>query len=248
MWELHERPRAHMRGVMTPGRRVLVLSAAVLAFVAVPGRAYAHAVLASSQPEAGQRLGTAPGVVVLEFTEPLNAKLSRATVIDPTGRRFPNAETSGQEVRVPLSTNAPGVYTVDWVSVSTLDGHAIRGSFQFGVGVTLGVGSAERARTAPGAGDLAIGAARWIEYLSLLVAVGMLLLRRLARGRPGLEWIRPHLAVPLALALASGVAVVASEAFSAAGSVSPGAMWSYLSTGLLGLARLSRLGLYMHAL
>jgi copper transport protein len=233
---------------MTSVRRLFVLSAVVLAFVALPGRAYAHAVLASSQPQAGERLGTAPGVVVLEFTEPLNARLSRATVTDPTGHPFSGAATEGQEIRVPLSTNAPGIYAVDWVSVSTLDGHAIRGSFQFGVGVTPGVGSAERAQTAPGAGDLGIGAARWIEYLSLLVAMGMLLLRRLARGRPGLDWVRPRLVVPLALALAGGVAVVASEAFSAAGSASPGAMWSYLSTGLPGLARLSRLGLEVLAL
>jgi putative copper export protein len=47
----------------------------------------------------------------------------------------------------------------------------------------------------------------------------------------------------LLVALAGGVAVVVSEAASAAGSASPAALWNYLSTGLPGLARLLRLGL-----
>jgi len=118
---------------------------ATLAVIAVPGVASAHAVLASTQPQAGARLGTAPGVVVLEFTEPLNQKLSRATVTDPTGRRFTSGVSTGQEIRVSLSTNAPGIYIVQWVSVSTLDGHAILGLFQFGVGVSPDAGSAATA-------------------------------------------------------------------------------------------------------
>jgi len=123
---------------------------AAVALAAVPGVAGAHAVLASSQPEAGQRLGTAPGVVVLEFTEPLNQKLSRATVTDPVGRAFTDSVTGGQEIRVPLTTNAPGVYTVEWVSVSTLDGHAVRGSFQFGVGVSRASARPRPPRPRPG--------------------------------------------------------------------------------------------------
>jgi len=229
-------------------RRLLVLVPLVLTLMAIPTAAHAHAVVASSQPEAGQRLGTAPGVVVLEFTEPLNAKLSRATVTDPTGRRFTGGVTRGAEIRVPLSTNAPGVYTVQWVSVSTLDGHAVRGSFQFGVGVSPTGGSVETAQTSPGGGDIGLAALRWVEYLALLVAVGTLLLRRLARGRTELAWVRSGLVIPLAVALASGLAVVAWEAFSAAGTASVGALWSYLTTGLPGVARLSRLGLETLAL
>jgi putative copper export protein/methionine-rich copper-binding protein CopC len=239
--EMNQRRRAWGRGLFL----CLVTTVAV---AADPAMASAHAVLASSQPQAGQRLGTAPGVVVLEFSEPVNAKLSRATVTDPSGRRFAGGGTEGQEIRVPLSTNASGVYTVDWVSVSTLDGHAVHGSFQFGVGVTPRASSAETAQTAPGEGDLAIAVLRWVEYLALLVAVGMLLLRGLARRSPELGWVGTRLVVPLGVALVSGLAVVSSEAISAAGSASLGGVWSYLSTGLPGLARLSRLGLEAVAL
>jgi len=223
-------------------RFVLAIGAGLIVLVS-PGVAQAHAIVASSQPEAGQRLGTAPGVVVLEFTEALNAKLSRATVTDPTGRRFTGGVTRGAEIRVPLSTNAPGVYAVQWVSVSTLDGHAVRGSFRFGVGVSPTGGSVETAQTSPGAGDIGLSVLRWVEYLALLVAVGMVLLRRLARGRTELAWVRSGLVIPLAVALASGLAVVLWEAFSAAGSTSIVALWNYLTTGLPGVARLSRLGL-----
>jgi copper transport protein len=229
-------------------QKVVLCLVIILAVLAAPAVASAHAVLASSQPRAGQRLGTAPGVVVLEFTEPVNPKLSTATVTDPTGGRFTGGVSEGQEIRVPLSTNASGVYTVDWVSVSTLDGHAVRGSFQFGVGVTPAGGSVETAQTSPGEGDLAIAALRWVEYLSLLFAVGMLVIRRLARRPPELEWVRPRLVVPLSVAFASGLAVVSSEAFSAAGSASLGGMWSYLTTGLAGWARVSRLDLEALAL
>src|SRR6266542_3723819 len=128
------RARVGRRG--PPIRRAAIFVLVTVAVIAVPGVARAHAVLASSQPQAGARLGTAPGVVVLEFTETLNQKLSRATVTDPAGRGCRGGVTGGQEIRVPLTTNAPGVYTVEWVSVSTLDGHAVRGSFQFGVGVS----------------------------------------------------------------------------------------------------------------
>src|SRR5205823_7901798 len=54
--------------------RTLVVSlGALLVLGALPNRADAHAVLTSSRPGTGERLGTAPGAVVLEFSEPLNA-------------------------------------------------------------------------------------------------------------------------------------------------------------------------------
>ena len=60
--------------------------------------------------------------MALEFTEPINPKLSRATLIDPAGGRFTGGVTGGQEIRIALSTNAPGVYTVAWRTVSAVEG------------------------------------------------------------------------------------------------------------------------------
>src|SRR6266542_3697615 len=221
----------------------VLFGAVTLVVIGMATPAQAHAIVTSSQPEPGQLLGTAPGVVVLELSEPLNPRLSRATVTDPAGQRFTGGVSGAREIRVSLSTNAQGVYRVEWTTVSTLDGHAVRGSFQFGVGVSPGGAAETGGGATPTREDLFTAVARWVEAVALLLAVGMLFLRRLVRGRPELSWARPHSVPPVLLvALAAGVAVVALEAGSAAGSASPAALWSYLSTGLPGLARLLRLG------
>ena len=227
-------------------RRLLIFVPLVLTLVQIPGPALAHSVLTSSQPMAGQRLGTAPGVVILEFSEALNTKLSKAIVTGPTGEQFAGG-ASGEEIRVPLSTNAPGVYRVDWSTVSTLDGHTWRGSFEFGVGVTPRTAPQEPG-LGPQSDDLLLAVGRWVEALALLLALGMLLVRRLARGRPDLDWVRTRIARALAIALIAGLAVVLGEAMSATGSASPSAFVSYLTMGLPGLARVMRLGLESLAL
>ncbi|MGH2690082.1 MAG: copper resistance CopC family protein, partial [Actinomycetota bacterium] len=217
-----------------------LLGVAVVAVVlAIPRTAGAHAAIVSSQPEPGQELATAPGVVTLEFTEPLNESLSRATVVDPTGERFEGKPAGEREIRVPLSTNAPGVYEVEWATVSTLDGHTLRGSFRFGVGVSPGGAAEGEIGASPQRSDVVVALFRAIEYGSLLLAIGMLLVRRLGR-RAGLEWVRPRVRFALGLAFVSGLAVVLGEAITAAGSASPGRVVGYLTTGLPGAARTAR--------
>src|SRR2546422_11297680 len=119
------------------GPRVLGgLVVTVLFALLTPLSACAHALLVSSNPQPGQTLGTGPGVVVLEFSEPLNPRLSSASVADPTGHEWRGEVTSGQEMRVPVETNSQGTYTVAWTSVSLTDGHKTTGSLTFGVGVS----------------------------------------------------------------------------------------------------------------
>lgn len=229
-------------------RRATVLVPVVVGFLWMPSAAAAHALLASSQPGSGQKLGTAPGVVLLEFTEPINGTLSRAVVIDPAGAPFAGHGTGGPEIRVALTTNVPGVYTVRWSAVSTVDGHTERGSFQFGVGVSPLGSRAPTAATSPGRADLALAVLRWVEYVSLLVALGVLVLRRLSRGRPELRWVRARPVPPLVIALVAAEAVIGWEVVSATGTVSASSLWTYLTTGLAGPARLSRFGLEALAL
>jgi len=93
-----------------------------LALFLAPAPAHAHAVIVSADPRPGARLAIAPAVVVLQFSEPLNDKLSTASVTDPDGERFAG-QASGQEIRVSLPTSALGDYRVEWTTVSTLDGH-----------------------------------------------------------------------------------------------------------------------------
>ncbi len=216
----------------------IVLGLAIVA--STPGIALAHSALVSAQPEAGAELGTAPGVVVLRFSEPLNAKLSRATVTSPDGREFTGATSPAEEIRIPLATNVQGVYEVDWTTVSGVDGHTLSGAFEFGVGVSPGPGAGGATATAPRPRDVLIALARTVEDTALLLALGMLVLGRLARREPRLAWVRLRMRPVLAAALAGGVAVVLAEALVAAPAASPDAVVTYLTTGLPGVARSAR--------
>lgn len=222
-------------------RRAAVLTAlAAAALLIRPGAASAHAAFVSAQPEPGAELSSAPGVVVLTFSEPLIERLSSATVTDPDDRTFRGGPTEEREIRVPVASNTPGVYDVDWVTVSPVDGHTLRGSFSFGVGVSPGPGSEGSTTDEPQPVDLVLSIGRAIEYAALLLAVGMLLLNRLAQRRPRLEWVRPRLLPALVVAFVGGTAVIVGEAFLAGGAGSLSALDSYFLSGLPGLARLAR--------
>ncbi len=90
--------------------------------------------------------------------------------------------------------------------------------------------------TVPSPADIAIGALRWLEYVGLLAAVGMFVIRRLAANQPRIGWARPPLHLALAAALVGGLAVVTAEGWAAAGS---GAL-AFLLGGPAGWVRVAR--------
>src|SRR6266516_5913869 len=236
-------------------RAVLLVVLAVVLLALSGGPAEAHAALLSADPAAGQRLATAPALVVLRFTEPLNVRLSGVMVTDPAGRRFRGGVVGPEELRVRLLTNAPGAYQVAWATVSAVDGHSLRGGFAFGVGVAVAVGGSAGAQGAGQSGgsvavsprlrDVLIAAGRAVEDTALLGAVGMLLLVGLARRDPPLASVRPRVVVVLAVALGAGLVVVTAAAAvaSAAPGLSVGGMAAYLTSRLPGWARLARVAL-----
>jgi putative copper export protein/methionine-rich copper-binding protein CopC len=207
----------------------------------LPGRAFAHAAVAATQPEPGQRLALAPGAVLISFTEPINPTLSRARVLDPTGRAFDGIASPDTGIRVPLATDAPGIYRVEWTTVSTLDGHTLRGAYTFGVRVDAGQLSTLETQDDPGRADILLAVPRALEYAALLMALGMALLRLLAARKPALPWVRFRHDLALAAALGSGFVVLVGEATIAAGRLDPSAIGTYLSNGPPGAARLFRL-------
>jgi copper transport protein len=203
----------HHGTVTSAGRRAIAVLIAAFAALAIPLVVSAHSLLVSESPKPGAHLGTAPGVVVLEFTEALNAQLSSATVVDPTGHRWNGAVDSSLEIRIALATNAIGIYTVDWTSVSEIDGHKISGqSFTFDVGIG-GTAPEVAANLVPGPqlSDIAIGAIKWIEALALLLLAGQVLMSRLASRPPPLDWVKPGFRAS-SVALSAGLVVVWAEA------------------------------------
>ncbi|MEP6973790.1 MAG: copper resistance CopC family protein, partial [Actinomycetota bacterium] len=219
-------------------RSVLVLAAVMV--VVSPGAAQAHAGFVSSTPEPGATLGTAPGQVTLSFSEPLNARLSRASVLTPDGSLVAGDVIGDDGIVVDLTTNQTGVYEIAWTTVSLVDGHTLSGSFRFGVGVSPGAGAEGVTTDEPGRRDLLVALGRLVEDASLLLLVGLLLLGRLARRDPAIKGVRTPTMVVFAAAFVGGLAVVLGEALLAAPSFSGGAILAYLTTGLPGWSRLAR--------
>lgn len=211
-----------------------------LLVVGLPRTSLAHAGIVSSDPEAGAELGSAPGVVVIRFSEPINAQLSRARVVVPDGTSVAGSVSASQRIDIPLTTNAGGIYDVEWTTVSSVDGHTLHGSFRFGVGVRPGSGSESLVDDEPGLPELAVGVTRAIEDVALFMATGALLLEVLSRRRPKLAWVHLSSVKFLVLAAVAGFAVVIGEALLAAPMPSWSAIGTYLTSGQAGIVRLIR--------
>jgi copper transport protein len=192
-------PRA-LLGVSLP------LVVAVLWLVLAPA-AYAHSAFLGSDPAPGVRLRDAPAVVTMRFTEPVNERLSRAKLVSVAGGRRIDARVSAAPgkrlVLRPVRPLTRGAYRVEWHTVSTEDGHALEGSFSFGVRAPAA--SSEHAlEQGPFArGGAGRAAARLLFYTALVVFAGPVLLRGLLPDRSGASWLVPR---PLHSELAAGEA------------------------------------------
>src|SRR5207253_2673262 len=170
------------KGVIQRLRRALVLGAIMV--VVLPATASAHAGFVSSTPEPGAILGSAPGQVSVAFSEPLNVRLSRIAVDSPDGSATHGRVVGDDSMVVDLTTGQPGIYEVDWATVSLVDGHTLSGAFRFGVGVSPGANAVNGTTDQPSGWDLLIASGRLVEDTSLLLVIGLFLLGRLARRDP----------------------------------------------------------------
>ncbi len=144
-----------------------------------PDDAEAHARLTTSTPAAGSALGGAPDELRLHFTEPVDARFSRADLVMSDGTAVPTAPiatdpTDQQTVIVRLldpTALAPGTYVLVWRVLSAADGHSTSGTLPFSVGtgqVPAGITSVE----SPGRPPWWRVAARWLELAALLAVAG----------------------------------------------------------------------------
>jgi copper transport protein len=162
-----------------------VLTTLVLAALVLLGGpvsvALAHAELASSVPSAGTSVSQSPSTIVLTFTENPDPARSLVRVLDGKGQTVPGGSpveaVPGKplELQVSLSSAlAKGVYSVNWRSVSAVDGHVGSGAFVFGVELTPAPGSLRTVAllySSPWASGLA-AAGRWLLYAGLALFVG----------------------------------------------------------------------------
>ena len=178
-------------------RRVLccVLGVLLLGGCA-PAVAGAHAAFLGSDPAPGIRLAQSPQRVSLSFTEPLDGRLSTASVVSAGDRRRVAGVSSavdGERLVLRLAPGlARGAYRVRWHTVSTRDGHALEGSFSFGVRAPA-VGGEHDVQQSP------LARAGWLRILSRVLMYGALLCftgalgLQLLLGRRGRSsWLVPN--------------------------------------------------------
>lgn len=118
---------------------LLALLALAAALTLFPGNASAHALLVRSDPVVDARLADPPTVVSAWFSESLDTSLSTMRVLDGVGEQVDDGDVTFSDedatvMRVGLQEEVPpGFYAVVWETLSSVDGHFIKGSFPFTV-------------------------------------------------------------------------------------------------------------------
>lgn len=98
--------------------------------------AEAHAALIRSSPQNGSQERRPPARVILYFSEPVEPKLTNIEVFDNDRAQVDEGDVAVDEgdrsiASVGVPTLDPGLYTVEFSNVSSVDGHPWSGIFQF---------------------------------------------------------------------------------------------------------------------
>jgi copper transport protein len=186
---------------------VVVVTAGALA---LPAAAWAHAALLRTLPQASGTVNTPPREVALTYSEAVEPRFAIVSVTDAAAHQ----ETAGPPRRspsdpdtllIPLKHVGEGWYLVYWRVIS-VDGHPVRGAFTFAVGPNPGpapqfvIPSISESAATP-----RLVTARWLAFLTVMVALGLAVLRLgiarpVARRVPGTQ-LR-------AISIAFGIAAV----------------------------------------
>jgi copper transport protein len=154
-------------------------------FAIAHSQAEAHGVQVSSSPAPNSQAGQSPGEITVTFSEKIEPSVTTIQLWDQSAKQvtlpaptFDSASTT-MTVAVPDKL-APGIYTVIWRNLSSVDGHTWAGSFPF---TMLGPNGEVPAGSVPASlQDLAKlpsngpssldSAARWIVLLGSAVMLG----------------------------------------------------------------------------
>ena len=250
-------PRVSRRA---PARVLIAVLLMLVVQGVATGTADAHSAFVGAQPVPGTRLEGSPGRVVLTFTEPVNRSLSRAEVVSADGERVAPVAQGAEARRLllrPRDDLPTGAYRVRWHTVSTEDGHALEGSFAFGVRAAA-VGGAQELEQSP------LARSGWLRvllrgglYASLILLTGAVLVPLLIRSSRA-SWLalgaseaasaesqavvrreRRTIENTAWCALLLAVGTILAETHDAAGSLTLTALANYLTTSTAGVARIA---------
>jgi len=185
--------------------RRAVLAVAILAALAAPASAWAHATLEKQFPAVNEELKQAPHRIVLAYDQPVDAVPNAVVVLDAKGKNVAGqakAITAQRELVAPLHGKLPkGAYTIRWRALSS-DGHVVSGISTFGIGVPAPpVTEAVGAQGPTGTEDVV----RWLYFVALALFVGAIGFRLLILPPELPEAVERRF---YRLSLAGGVAVL----------------------------------------
>ena len=155
----------------------------LVAALAFPAAASAHATLQSAQPGFRERVAKAPRTVTLRFDQSVKVLPNAVRVRSAQGRLVsgPARTTAhGRIVAAPLRALPRGAYTVRWTALSE-DGHVVSGVFTFGVRVEAPPPTDAFGASGPTRTEHVV---RWIYFLSLALLLGGLAFRLLVLRGP----------------------------------------------------------------
>jgi len=150
-------------------RRALLV--AVLAALALPATAFAHASLKKESPSFGQELHVSPRQVVLQFDQTVQALPKSIQVLTPDGRDLagkPRAVTAQRQIVASVPRLPKGAYTIRWQAISN-DGHIVSGVYTFGVRVKAPPVTSAVGAQGPTSTENVV---RWLYFVSLALLVG----------------------------------------------------------------------------
>jgi copper transport protein len=195
-------------------RIALVVIAVAAAFV-LPATAWAHAVIVRTSPAPSSVVNTPPPVVLLKYSEAVEPRFAVVSVTNAQGKQQiagspRRSSTDPTTLVVPLHRLPQGWYLVYWRVVS-VDGHPVRGAFNFAVGPNPGpipqfpVPSISETAATP-----SLVTARSFAFVSVMAAIGLFILR-IATARPVVRRVSDTRlrAVSIAFGIAAAVALLA---------------------------------------
>jgi copper transport protein len=195
------------------------LIVAVLAALAAPAPAWAHAALLHTTPAASVVLNRPPKQVAMTYSEAVEPRFAVVSITDAAGRGVAagppsRSPTNPDTLVTKLKAIGEGWYLVYWRVISA-DGHPVRGAFTFAVGPNPGpapqfpIPSLSETAATP---QLLV--ARWVVFLSMMSAIGLFFLRALT-ARPLVRVLRGTSlrALNVALWISLAVALVATPIY-----------------------------------
>lgn len=203
---------------------------------------FAHPVYVKSTPQAFQSVAASPSEVSVFFTEPIELKYSKISVIGPDGSEVSkndphNVGGDTASLGISLQPGLPdGTYTVSTKVLSAVDGHSVDNAFTFGVGLSTKLsGSAPEEQQTQNLLSIPEVVSRYPGMIGQVMIVGgafatLWLWKPIARVR----WLSDAIAqkkvvidramlkfviIGVVLVLASGVAMIVVQANSIGGNI-----------------------------